>query len=364
MPPRVTVFASGSNEAREIRGFGLAGIPVGFAASNIRKQALDELLASNGPIFADSGAFTEVSFASGAPCVVAPISHQEWLDRLAIYHRLAVVHGGNLHAVAPDMVANQQETLLRLGRYRSQIGALHALGAHVLVPVQNGELSAAAFYREAVYVAGIPLVPAIPMKKAATSDADLLQFVREVRPDRLHLLGIGYSRSTAKTLVRRILAIAPELQLSLDSNRLRAVTGEGRVMTSIERRLRGEPVDGIYGVAESEALGVAGECLDYTDSIGCPSCWATIEQLREIAAAAELGASETETFLRDPDSFLQTEVREGGCSYWEVPQIAYALDMAWQCYLTSKHHDSVRTAAIRLVFAEAQIASQAKPVAA
>ncbi len=74
------------------------------------------------------------------------------------------------------------------------------------------------------------------MKKAASTFADVLAFVQKVRPRRLHLLGMGFERKTARKLVSMLQAIAPELEISMDSNRLRAVTGRGRTMTVLKAR--------------------------------------------------------------------------------------------------------------------------------
>jgi len=168
LPPRVIVFASGANEAREIRGFALAGVPVGVAVSHVRETALRELRIQENPVFADSGAFSEVAIDDQGIRVVAPIVHQEWLRRLAIYRALAVRLGSRLSVVAPDRVADQAVTLGRLTRYRAQLEEIASFGAEALIPVQNGELSPAEFYRRAVEASGLALVPAMPMKKAAT----------------------------------------------------------------------------------------------------------------------------------------------------------------------------------------------------
>ena len=58
-----TAYASGVNEAREIAGFALAGVPVGASASNLREGAIQSILRSEGPVFLDSGAFSEVRFS-------------------------------------------------------------------------------------------------------------------------------------------------------------------------------------------------------------------------------------------------------------------------------------------------------------
>src|ERR1700751_3984699 len=65
-----------------------------------------------------------------------------------------------------------------LSRYRSQLEEIGGLGAEILIPVQNGELSPAEFYRRAVEASGLALVPAMPMKKAATGFDGVLAFVR------------------------------------------------------------------------------------------------------------------------------------------------------------------------------------------
>ena len=355
LPPRVIAFASGSNEAREIRGFALAGVPVGFSAELIREEGVQELLRSKQPIFADSGAFSEVTIASEGPRVTHPISQAGWLKRLALYLRLAKVHGKQLFVVAPDRVADQRHTLALIARYRPQLHELAANGAHVLVPVQRGELSAAQFYRRAVAVAGINLIPALPMKKAGMSHADVLSFVDEARPSRLHLLGMGYERRTGKVLVRTLLAAHGELMLTLDSNRLRAVTGQRRRLTFAERELRAAAVCGSWGEAEHEALQGAGERLDYTDSIAFPSSWASEDALRSIAAAAFATCEERSAFLDEPDGYLQ---QDRGCyQVWECPMVAAALDSAWSAWVESRVQAAVRTAATREVFAGCQIAA-------
>ncbi len=352
LPERVTVFASGANEVREILGFALAGVPVGFAVSNIRQKALDQLLRIEGPLFADSGAFTEISFASGEPVIAAPIAHKDWIVRLDIYRQLAEAHGSSLFVVAPDMVANQQETLRRLTAYRSQLQEIASLNAQILIPVQTGELSPIEFYHQAVAIAGLPLVPAFPMKKAASSHADILTFVRNLRPGRLHLLGMGYERATAKTLVRRILDLDTNIELTLDSNRLRAVLGNDRVMTIAEREMRNGEISSLNAEAESEALIGAGDRLDYTDAISSPSCWASELQLREIAVSAGFDEPTLENFVDDPDSFLQLAIAEGSCCYWELPAVESALDAAWYTYVQSRHTEAIRIAAIRKIFTD------------
>ncbi len=362
LPPRVSVFASGANTAREIRGFDLAGVSVGVAVSLVREEAICELLHTKGRVFADSGAFSEVEFRSDGMRVVAPISDLEWRRRIAIYKRLAIVLGSNVSVVAPDRVADQHVTLARLSCYRVEMAEIAALGAEVMIPVQNGDLSPVEFYRRAVQTAGLDLVPAMPMKKAASSFADVIDFVRAVRPRRIHMLGMGYETVKARQLVARLRVIAPDLEISLDSNRLRAVTGKGRRMTLTEARLRAEEPEEIFGAVKSEAITGAGLALDYTDAIAEPSTWAALLQLEIIADIAGLGMSERRDFLENPDGFLQAPAGEDAeIAYIELPHIEYALDCAWKEYVAAEHIRAVRTAAVRMTFEESRIAQKSEP---
>jgi hypothetical protein len=357
LPPRVTVFASGANEAREIRGFGLAGVSIGVSVSLIREEAIRELLSSSSRVFADSGAFSEVEFGPSGMSVVVPITNTEWKRRLAIYKRLAESLGPNVSVVAPDRVADQQTTLARLSSFRAEMVEIAALGAEVLIPVQNGDLPPAEFYRQAVETAQLDLVPAMPMKKAASSFADVLSFVQAVRPRRLHLLGMGFELQKARKLVSMLQAVAPEIDISMDSNRLRAVTGQGRTMTKLEGRMRAEEPEGVFGAVESEALDGAGRLIDYTDGIAEPSSWATTLQLEAIADVAGFSRLGRKSFMANPDTFLQAPAGEDADIAWiELPHISHALDLAWQSHVSAQQQRSIRTAAVRRTFEESRIA--------
>ncbi len=252
--PRVTYFASGSNRPGEIRGLGRAGIGVGVSAAEvaraepIRDVAADrydparegveaELVAAGVPLFVDSGAFSEVTFGPGGPEVVRPMERRDWLRVLELYGRLAAVlelHGraGALFVVAPDRVGDQTVTLDRLDEYGWWISHARERGANILVPVQKGALSMAAFYGAAVEVLGEgrgrsagDVIPAIPMKKDATSLRELRAFLLEVRPARIHLLGLGPTSRRFEATLRMIRELVPGCDVSCDSVALRSLVG-------------------------------------------------------------------------------------------------------------------------------------------
>lgn len=216
------VYASGSNHAGEIRGFASLGMGVGVAADQVNADAVKALLEVDVPVFVDSGAFGEVG---PNLAVVAPINHAEWMRRLNLYARLARKLGPRLTVVAPDQVGNQGETLRRLRRYAPQMQAIATTGAKILLPLQGGELPMAEFERRARTVLGAPAVPAIPMKKGATSPEALADYVRETLPPELHLLGLGVTGRAAKSILGLIAELSPATKITMDSNRIRAVVG-------------------------------------------------------------------------------------------------------------------------------------------
>ena len=196
------------------------------------------------------------------------------------------------------------------------------------------------------------------MKKAATSFEGVLAFVREVRPRRIHLLGMGYETSRARRLVSMLLALDPQLIVSLDSNRIRAVTGKGRRMTRLEAQLREEEPSGIYAEVEADAFQLAGVRLDYTDAIAQPSTWTQPAQLEAIASQLGITGADRRAFLADPDDYLQRPATGmEDVSFIELPHVSHALDLAWQAYVAQQQDAAVRTAAIRQTFCEARIST-------
>ncbi len=225
-------FASGSNNPAEIRGLAQVGQDVGVAAQEISDAAEEELKGLAGTdiqVFVDSGAFSEVEFGPGGPRVVEEITHDEWLDRLGLYERLADALGDQAWLVAPDQIGNQDVTLERLARYRENLERLSAKGARILVPIQKGRLSQADFAGEVDAVLGkkVRWLPALPCKKAATTAAELEAFLAaRPRTKHVHLLGLGVRNRNAADYVSKFEGRATSC--SLDSNWICANVGRER----------------------------------------------------------------------------------------------------------------------------------------
>jgi len=226
----VAYFASGSNHAGEIAGWAKIGHDIGVAAPEINaaaEAALGRLAGTDIQIFVDSGAFSEVAFGADGPKVVKPISDADWRERIDLYKRLAAKLGDQLHVVAPDQVGFQQETLDRLTRYADDMRQLHAMGARVLVPMQKGQMTQADFAKAADAVLGFDYVPSLPLKKAATTVAEVAAFVQARQPRQLHLLGLGVSNRNAEDYFDAVHGNAPDCLFTCDSNLIRAHVGRG-----------------------------------------------------------------------------------------------------------------------------------------
>ena len=359
LPPDVQVFASGANQESEIRGFAHLGIPVGVSVNHLNDAAVSALIELGQPVMIDSGAFSEVLFTEDGPRTIAPIDETEWSRRLGVSIRLTSALGSLATVVAPDKVGDQQETLTRLARYRSELARLATTGATILLPLQVGAMSHRAFLDAAESAAGVPLTPAMPMRKAATSNEALLSFVEGTRPRHIHLLGIGIGARRAERLVEAIRYFSPSTRISMDSNRLRAVVGNRRPLTRVEQELRGTEAEGVYGTVDSPVFSLTGETLDYTDLIASPSLWASTEQLHELARATQLLADETIQFVGAPDDFLQSPCRGFDDLHWvEHPVVAFELDAVWRQYVEFRLRATVRSAAIASVFADSRIRGQ------
>jgi hypothetical protein len=265
-------FASGVNHPGEVRGLFLSGRHVGITATEVRDGLMDELAKFAGgaaELFVDSGAFSEVEFGPDGPRVVAPITDADWQQRFDVYRQAAAIFRTRCHLVAPDRVGDQDVTMERLGRYAAHIQVcVVGARAQVIVPVQKGALHMGAFFRAACAVIGLGnLIAGVPMKKDATSLADLAELVGSMdgRSCRLHLLGIGPSSKKWRATLDTILAIRPDADITSDSVTLTAAQDAARArgLTSSYAIKSHAPVT--QGFAELDADKARARALGWRD---------------------------------------------------------------------------------------------------
>lgn len=319
--PLFSYFASGSNHPAEIRGLSQAGTNIGVAAQHVSPAAEAELLAAEGFVFIDSGAFSEVTFGPRGPEVVKPMDENAWENVFALYERLAPL-GRRLFLVAPDQVGNQAVTLERCTRYAERIRALRARGVRWIVPVQKGASSMADFDRALAAVLGFDdFVRGIPSKKDATSTADLATYLQTARPRAVHLLGIGpVSKRFAEVLAACASAGAEIFCDSVAIRRLAGRTngrgGQPRALTSAQDAARDDLSYERWGATDGMVA------LDYTDAISEPSSWLTEAEAKTVTRALRaIPQLELTGLGEDIDAWL--------ARHHEHPAVALVFDAAW-----------------------------------
>ena len=349
-------FASGSNHPAEIRGFARLRKPVGVAASAIRfldkKRKIPtpegpkksrteetweylqrggrvawadlckadcerELIAAarqGVPVFIDSGAFSEIEFGPQGPYDVLPIDHDEWLKRLALYERVIDGVGPEnarlVNVVAPDKIADQGETLRRLRTYAPIVNRLRQKGASILVPVQKGSRSMAQFHDDINRALGFrDWVVTVPMKKDATTPAELRDYLRARKPRRVHLLGVGPSSRKTTEIAQAIREGHPQAQVQGDSVLIRAVVGRQsgvKPLTAAQdvMRLEAQEFRATGAYPSSYRTGEGFGLSDYTDALDDLD-WLTTSDRRAIARALQMDRASARQWTADPTEASQ-----------------------------------------------------------
>jgi hypothetical protein len=267
----VIIYHSGMSSITDFRGAAMAGVPVGLQIMDASEAVRAEAVAyadGGGLVFNDTGAFPA-------------FRRNEEVDFAEVFRRFramlaAATRPAGLAFVMPDRVGDQSGTLRLLEEYRDEVAHFVAAGCDVMVAVQRGELSLAEAYRETCRVLGTDeFRVAMPSNEAAVTEGELLAFLDEVRPRRLHLLGIARNRRFAP-LVAEIRRRSPETHVSSDANRLRAMLGKGRPVTeAVNRRVR-ERID---EVLEEDHLAGVGDVTEIVYHI-----WNTPAFLKESEA--------------------------------------------------------------------------------
>ena len=224
-PPFLYRFCSGVTRAVDFGGIVEAGMVPGIQVNDLNgrlRLAVLHHLRSGGALFVDSGAFPAFMAGRGS------VDFDRVMERYAELVQTAT-EPERLFLVAPDKIADPDETLRLLSRYASQLKSFSDAGASILVPMQAGNLDIdmGSTWRSAVSVLpGVRTIPAMPMRAASVSLERIVRFLRDSDLAQVHLLGT--SRAAHATAIRRV---CPGVIITCDANRIRAAVGRNRPLT-------------------------------------------------------------------------------------------------------------------------------------
>jgi hypothetical protein len=355
----IVVFASGMNRVADIRGAVAARVPIGVDVSKLSQAAVAAIVGSRLPVLLDSGAFSEVTVRRGEIQVVREIKEREWKRRLATYAQIAKALRqknrqknafATVSVLAPDHVGSQELTLLRLSKFRREVRELQALGAAVLVPLQCGALDPVDFYNSARDTLGVEIVPAFPMKKAATTIQSILDFLKKTSVPRIHLLGMGANNRSVKALTRLVRHTHPDIQISMDANRIRAALGAQRAITRGEALHRDQMSSTWSGEVDLREWG--GGFHDMTEALFYPSLWLKGAELERTAESLTwLTPQQRQDFLREPEAFVNADENQSDWLYQTLTERYFS-------YVRKQSRVAARTRAVFECLSASPIAHQ------
>lgn len=226
-------FYSGMSSISDMRGAIDARVPLGVVAGKITLPAkilrIPGYLNAGGQVFVDSGAFSERSTG------IEP----DWDRILGVYETLAELSDdvSRLFVVAPDKVGDQNETLARLVRHRNRVTDLISAGCRVIIPLQQGGMSAKAMLNEVTQILGTRnFVVGIPSCKDALSLAQC----SDLEHSAFHILGRVCMDADQRQRIAALRTGCPGATISADASWLRSRLPLIASATQEERQFRRE----------------------------------------------------------------------------------------------------------------------------
>ncbi|HEY0204666.1 MAG TPA: hypothetical protein VGC15_11010 [Acetobacteraceae bacterium] len=227
--PSVVSYNSGASSPAHLRGYIVAGSPVGVSLSEFNPgSATWDMVVGyaqrGGQVFVDSGAFP--AFTRGEPV--------DWARNMALVQRLTEeARGARLHIVMPDLIGDQEGSLDLLSDHADYVRGVIGAGHDALVAIQKGPLSPRMAWNEAVHILGTDdFTVCVPSNKAAFSIGDLEDLMGgRDKPARVHFLGVAGNLRKLAELAAVVHRANPSCIVTSDANRIRAKVGQGRPMT-------------------------------------------------------------------------------------------------------------------------------------
>ncbi|HJV95156.1 MAG TPA: hypothetical protein VJ608_03930 [Albitalea sp.] len=224
-------FGSGASALWDFLGYAFVGMPVGVTATELGPKVLDKIvdyLDRGGRVFVDSGAF-------GAHNAHVEIDFER--DVFPRYEYLVnrTARPQGMMLVMPDALGDQHATLALQRKHLDLIVAWIERGVEPIFPVQNPNADPVGVYAEIRELIGDrPHAVGVPQNKHAWKPEQVVRFAAQVRPRRMHLLGLARER-VLRQIARDVAQVSPETRLSCDSCQVIAHAGSGRRLTDRTR---------------------------------------------------------------------------------------------------------------------------------
>ena len=133
--------------------------------------------------------------------------------------------------VMPDIIGDQEGTADLYRKHRDWISGQIQFNPNCIVPLQVGAKTLADAYREIVGIIGVDqFVVGIPSQEEAVSNQELTEFLREIKPKRVHFLG-----AVAEV------TLAPRIEAVNASGHIPDISADGNILRS---KLYGQDVAG------------------------------------------------------------------------------------------------------------------------
>ena len=122
----------------------------------------------------------------------------------------------------PDIIGDQEGTADLYRKHRDWISGQIQFNPNCIVPLQVGAKTLADAYREIVGIIGVDrFVVGIPSQEEAVSNQELIEFLREIKPPRVHFLG-AVAEVTLAPRIEAVNASGHIPDISADGNILRS----------------------------------------------------------------------------------------------------------------------------------------------
>lgn len=276
---RVVRIASGLSRANDFTPAAHAGHAIGVEAGQLNPNVIDKLAEAavdwKAQIFVDSGAFPAFMAAVKAGGKPEPLDYdrQVFPKYDALLDRIGELNEADLDApepegaeaayaayyddrmgrgaqeeipppllVMPDVVGDQAASLRLVEHHKAYVKAICDFPgvARAIIPIQSGELSMAASYRELVRILGTDnFICGIPSNAAAISGEEFKAFLAEAKPRGVHILG-ALADVRLKPRLAQIVESGHEPEwVSADANPLRSqIMEQGQTKDERQARIR------------------------------------------------------------------------------------------------------------------------------